>query len=61
MGSGDSIILKKNKPVPKKDISALLKHASSLAKKYNLKKSDISKAIREVRQIKRNKDTWIAM
>lgn len=59
LGSGDSIILKKIKPIPKKDINALLKSASSLAKKYNLKKSDISKTIKEVRQSKRNKDAGI--
>lgn len=54
MGSGDAIIFKRINPIPKKDVDALLKNASSLAKKYQLNKSEISKTIKKVRS-KKNK------
>jgi len=55
MGSGDSVILKKIEPISKIDMDFLLKETVAIAKSHNLKRSDIDRAIKEVRNAKNPK------
>ena len=53
-GSGDSVIFKTISPPSKDELMDLLKDARRQARQAGMKKSDIAKAIKEVRAEKRN-------
>lgn len=55
MASGDSIILKRITPIPKKDVKRMLEATRALAKKYKFKEEEIPEIISEVRKEARRK------
>jgi len=51
IGQGDTVILRTITPPTKDELKSLLEEARVFARKANLKKSDVKKAIKKVRSI----------